>query len=308
QLFAGTFGRCLINVDNSTLANVTNKTECDNMGYYWRNPVMNFDNLGNALISLFHIATLDGWKRLMKSAVDARGKDLQPKSLNNLPARLFFIAFIVVGVFLTLNLIAGVIIDQFYSSRKKYISKRRGNSIQALFTESQLHWYRMMKRLMKAKLIKSDPPPTFKWQKALVSMFLNKKYELFSMTVVVLNIVAMMFIYYQQSAFRCIIFLDALSIADILNYGFTCFYTLECILKFLAFRIYFFKDIWNIFDLIIVLASITGIVLSNLASVTFRVSPAIIRAIRIFRIVRMIRLLRHAQGMRRLLMALIASI
>ncbi|RDD37346.1 Sodium channel protein 60E [Trichoplax sp. H2] len=199
QLFAGTFGRCLINVDNSTLANVTNKTECDNMGYYWRNPVMNFDNLGNALISLFHIATLDGWKRLMKSAVDARGKDLQPKSLNSLPARLFFIAFIFVGVFLTLNLIAGVIIDQFYSSRKKI------NPVCQIYCQLG--------------------------EIALLQLVISP-----------------------------------------------------------------------------ILASITGIVLSNLPSVTFRVSPAIIRAIRIFRIVRMIRLLRHAQGMRRLLMALIASI
>ena len=73
QVFAGKFGRCLTSPTVSTLVNVTDKVECDKLGYYWRKRDINFDNLGNALLSLFHVATLDGWKRAMKSAVDARG-------------------------------------------------------------------------------------------------------------------------------------------------------------------------------------------------------------------------------------------
>lgn len=73
QIFAGRFGRCLVSVSDPTLANVSNKEECDNSSYYWRTREINFDNLGNALLALFHVATLDGWKRAMEGAVDARG-------------------------------------------------------------------------------------------------------------------------------------------------------------------------------------------------------------------------------------------
>lgn len=79
-------------------------------------------------------------------------------------------------------------------------------------------------------------------------------------------------------------------------------------MKLLAFRHHYFKDIWNVFDLIVVLASVVGLILSTLPSIKFPVSPAIIRIIRVFRVIRILRLLRHARGMRRLLMSLVASI
>lgn len=73
-MFAGTFSRCVDKFSNDiTSAKITNKSDCLTNGYFWEPFHLNFDNLGNALLSLLHVASMDGWKRLMKQAVDAQG-------------------------------------------------------------------------------------------------------------------------------------------------------------------------------------------------------------------------------------------
>ena len=65
--------------------NITTKADClsfpDNR---WRNRKYNFDNLGQALISLFVLASKDGWVDIMYNGLDAVAVDAQvSSSLNN---------------------------------------------------------------------------------------------------------------------------------------------------------------------------------------------------------------------------------
>lgn len=82
-------------------------------GGYWLNKDSNFDNVLTAMLSLFISATTEGWAEIMHDGVDAVGIGKQPKPENNFAWSLFFVVFIIFGSFFILNLLVGVIIDQF---------------------------------------------------------------------------------------------------------------------------------------------------------------------------------------------------
>ena len=58
--------------------NISTKSEC--LQYTenrWKNQKYNFDNLGKALMSLFVLASKDGWVDIMYHGLDAVGVDQQ---------------------------------------------------------------------------------------------------------------------------------------------------------------------------------------------------------------------------------------
>ena len=60
--------------------NITSKAEClEHPGNRWINQKYNFDNIFNALMSLFVLSSKDGWVDIMYHGLDAVGPDLQPR-------------------------------------------------------------------------------------------------------------------------------------------------------------------------------------------------------------------------------------
>ncbi|KAG6921928.1 sodium channel, voltage-gated, type IV, alpha, partial [Chelydra serpentina] len=92
-----------------------------------------------------------------------------------------------------------------------------------------------------------------------------------------------------------------------INMIFIVVFTGECLLKMFALRYYYFTIGWNIFDFVVVILSIGGIVLSDIIEKYF-VSPTLFRVIRLARIGRVLRLIRGAKGIRTLLFALMMSL
>jgi len=91
-----------------------------------------------------------------------------------------------------------------------------------------------------------------------------------------------------------------------LNMGFICIFTTECILKIFALRQHYFTEPWNVFDFVVVILSILGILLSDLIEKYF-VSPTLLRVVRVAKIGRVLRLVKGARGIRTLLFALAMS-
>lgn len=85
----------------------------------WTNPAINFDNVLNGYLSLFQVATFKGWIEIMYHAIDSKEKNLQPEEDVNILMYLYFVFFIILGAFFTLNLFIGVIIDNFNEQKKK---------------------------------------------------------------------------------------------------------------------------------------------------------------------------------------------
>ncbi|ETE66370.1 Voltage-dependent T-type calcium channel subunit alpha-1I, partial [Ophiophagus hannah] len=79
QLFKGKFYHCL-GVD---IRNITNRSDCMAANYKWVHHKYNFDNLGQALMSLFVLASKDGWVNIMYNGLDAVAVDQQVEKLSH---------------------------------------------------------------------------------------------------------------------------------------------------------------------------------------------------------------------------------
>ncbi|PAA93328.1 hypothetical protein BOX15_Mlig005983g2 [Macrostomum lignano] len=299
QFFKGKFYFCQDSEGNQLdYSVIQNKTQCENnsaAGYSWTNTNINFDNVFIGYIALFQIATFEGWMELMKSGVDVTGVDQQPKREASLGYYVFFVIFIIVGAFFTLNLFIGVIIDNFYSLKRK-----KENVLEMFLTPSQRSYYHTMRKLGKKKPQKTVQRPKNRFQDFFFDVAMSSKFEMVIVILIFLNMVAMMIDHYkeQPAITQCL---------SLINIIFTAVFTVEAIIKIIGLRWHYFRFAWNVFDFVIVILSIVGAILSDSVSNVF-VQPTLLRVVRIFRIGRVLRLIKAAKGIRQLLFALVISL
>lgn len=121
QLFKGTFYHCI----GPNLTGIETHEDCDNRNYKWENQKYNFDNLLQALMSLFVLSSRDGWVNIMYSGLDAVGVDLQPKVNHSEWRLLYFISFILLVGFFVLNMFVGVVVENFHRCREEQEREER---------------------------------------------------------------------------------------------------------------------------------------------------------------------------------------
>uniref|UniRef100_A0A671SK35 Sodium channel protein n=1 Tax=Sinocyclocheilus anshuiensis TaxID=1608454 RepID=A0A671SK35_9TELE len=288
--FAGKFYECVNQTSGKRMstADIGNKTDClkSPNELVWRNVKINFDNVGNGYLALLQVATFKGWMPIMHAAVDSRNVNDQPEYEVNLYMYLYFVIFIILGAFFTLNLFIGVIIDNFNQQKKKI--------------KEQKKYYNAMKKLGSKKPQKPIPRPKNKIQGFIFDLVTNQAFDIFIMVLIWLNMVTMMVETDDQSK-------EMAKVLQWVNVGFIVLFTSECVLKMAALRQYFFTVGWNVFDFIVVILSIAGMFLAQVIKKYF-FSPTLFRVIRLARIGRVLRLIRGAKGIRTLLFALMMSL
>uniref|UniRef100_A0A3Q1G990 Sodium channel protein n=1 Tax=Acanthochromis polyacanthus TaxID=80966 RepID=A0A3Q1G990_9TELE len=304
NLFAGKFGKCVNRTGFiHSVSLVNNKSECLSMNdtqFYWTKVKVNFDNVGLGYLSLLQVATFKGWMEIMHAAVDSRGVEEQPVREINLYMYLYFVVFIIFGSFFTLNLFIGVIIDNFNQQKRKinlFLLYLGGQDI--FMTEEQKKYYNAMKKLGSKKPQKPIPRPANILQAFFFDLVSKQAFDIMIMMLIIVNMVTMMVETDEQSE-------QTESVLNKINLAFIVIFTTECLIKIFALRCYFFTVAWNIFDFVVIILSIVGIVLADIIEKYF-VSPTLFRVIRLARIGRVLRLIRAAKGIRTLLFALMMS-
>lgn len=121
QLFKGTFYHCI----GENLTAIANRNDCLNKGYEWKNEKYNFDDLVQALMSLFVLSSRDGWVNIMYTGLDAVGVDKQPITNYNEWRLLYFISFILLVGFFVLNMFVGVVVENFHRCREEQEKEER---------------------------------------------------------------------------------------------------------------------------------------------------------------------------------------
>ncbi|KAJ8970053.1 hypothetical protein NQ317_012028 [Molorchus minor] len=297
QFFSGKFFKCVDEEgERLDISVVESRWDCDRLNYTWINSKISFDHVGIAYLALFQVATFEGWMEVMADAVDARGVDLQPQREANLYAYIYFVIFIVCGSFFTLNLFIGVIIDNFNMLKKKY----EGGVLEMFLTESQKHYYTAMKKLGRKKPQKVIRRPMNQFLAMFYDLSNSRRFEIAIFVLIFLNMLTMGIEHYGQP--HAVFF-----ILEVSNAFFTTVFGLEAIVKMVGLRHHYFTVPWNVFDFLLVLASIFGILMEDIM-IDFPVSPTLLRVVRVFRIGRILRLIKAAKGIRKLLFALIVSL
>ncbi|CAF3513815.1 unnamed protein product [Rotaria sp. Silwood1] len=300
QLFGGKFYKCVY-VDThdrvNISENVTNKIDCLNKNYTWENSRINFDNVLSGYLALFQVATFKGWVEIMADATDAKELDVQPEYETNIYILIYFVLFIIFGSFFTLNLFIGVVIDNFNQQKRKL---RTDGSIDMFMTEDQKKYYNAMKKMGNKKPTKALPRPRFALARFLFDLTTSQKFDIFIMICIFLNMLCMCLEHYDQS--------DTYDrILGYINHCFVAIFTIECIMKLIALNFKYFTIPWNIFDFVIVIASILGQTLGEIMAKYF-VNPTLLRVVRVARVGRILRLVKGAKGIRTLLFALAVSL
>ncbi|MGH0152497.1 UNVERIFIED_CONTAM: hypothetical protein FKN15_042665, partial [Acipenser sinensis] len=187
------------------------------------------------------------------------------------------------------------------TSSKLELCRRLGGGGQDIFmTEEQKKYYNAMKKLGSKKPQKPIPRPQNKFQGFIFDMVSKQAFDILIMILICLNMVTMMVETDEQPE-------HMESILHYINVAFIVIFSGECCLKLIALRCYYFTIGWNIFDFVVVILSIVGLVLADLIEKYF-VSPTLFRVIRLARIGRVLRLIRGAKGIRTLLFALMMSL
>ncbi|XP_039719342.1 voltage-dependent T-type calcium channel subunit alpha-1I [Pteropus medius] len=284
QLFKGKFYHCL-GVDTR---NITNRSDCVAANYRWVHHKYNFDNLGQALMSLFVLASKDGWVNIMYNGLDAVAVDQQPVPNHNPWMLLYFISFLLIVSFFVLNMFVGVVVENFHKCRQHQEAE-----------EARRREEKRLRRLEKKRRKAQRLPyyATYCPTRLLIHSMCTSHYlDIFITFIICLNVVTMSLEHYNQPA-------SLETALKYCNYMFTTVFVLEAVLKLVAFGLRrFFKDRWNQLDLAIVLLSVMGITLEEIEiNAALPINPTIIRIMRVLRIARVLKLLKMATGMRALL-------
>ncbi|XP_054849657.1 voltage-dependent T-type calcium channel subunit alpha-1H [Eublepharis macularius] len=291
QLFKGKFYYC----EGTDIRNISTKTDCTNAHYRWVRRKYNFDNLGQALMSLFVLSSKDGWVNIMYDGLDAVGIDQQPSQNHNPWMLLYFISFLLIVSFFVLNMFVGVVVENFHKCRQHQEAEEARRR-----EEKRLRRLEKKRRSKEIYMSEAQRRPYYAdyspVRKHIHTLCTSHYLDLFITFIIGVNVITMSMEHFNQPKSLD----EALKYC---NYLFTIVFVVEAVLKLVAFGLRrFFKDRWNQLDLAIVLLSIMGITLEEIEmNAALPINPTIIRIMRVLRIARVLKLLKMATGMRALL-------
>ncbi|XP_068174884.1 voltage-dependent R-type calcium channel subunit alpha-1E [Antennarius striatus] len=292
QLFKGKFFYC---TDSSK------DTEKDCQGYYidygkdkkemkrreWRRHEFHYDNVIWALLTLFTVSTGEGWPQVLQHSVDVTEENRGPSHSNRMEMSIFYVIYFVVFPFFFVNIFVALIIITFQEQGDKMmeecsLEKNERACIDFAISAKPLTRYMPQNR------------HTFQYR--LWHFVVSPSFEYTVLAMIALNTIVLMMKYYSAPpAYEAVL--------KHLNTAFTVLFSVECVLKIMAFGfLNYFRDTWNIFDFITVLGSITEIVVDLQFVDTFNMS-----FLKLFRAARLIKLLRQGYTIRILLWTFVQS-
>uniref|UniRef100_A0A8C4KCS2 Voltage-dependent R-type calcium channel subunit alpha n=1 Tax=Dromaius novaehollandiae TaxID=8790 RepID=A0A8C4KCS2_DRONO len=295
QLFKGKFFYC---TDSSK------DTEKDCIGNYvdheknkmevkcreWKRHEFHYDNIIWALLTLFTVSTGEGWPQVLQHSVDVTEEDRGPSRSNRMEMSIFYVVYFVVFPFFFVNIFVALIIITFQEQGDKMmeecsLEKNERACIDFAISAKPLTRYMPQNR------------HTFQYR--VWHFVVSPSFEYTIMAMIALNTVVLMMKYYSAP------YTYELAL-KYLNIAFTMVFSLECILKIIAFGfLNYFRDTWNIFDFITVIGSITEIILTDTKLVN--TSSFNMSFLKLFRAARLIKLLRQGYTIRILLWTFVQS-
>jgi hypothetical protein len=245
NLMQNKMGYCAVPADPKFNPYGVGKLACvDTYKGTWATRDSNFDNVGEGIVTLYVLSTLEGWPYILGWAMDANDESEGPIFNNSITNGLFIVIFILFGSLFLMNLFIGVIFVQFSEEQKKEkLSKF------SMVTDEQMRWI-MIQDLLETANPKFDVMirPKGKIKVFIFRVVQSKVFEVVIMICIIFNIATMAMVYDGMSDE----YSDAL---DNVNLGFTVVFIMEMILKLIAYEFQYFQVSWNIFDFCIVFMS-----------------------------------------------------
>ncbi|CAB1336743.1 unnamed protein product, partial [Coregonus sp. 'balchen'] len=273
----------------------------------WINSDFNFDNVLNGMLALFTVSTL------LYKAIDSDREDMGPVYNNRVDISIFFIVYLILIAFFMMNIFVGFVIVTFQEQGESEYKN----------CELDKNQRQCVQYALKAKPLRCYIPKNH-YQYNVWYIVTSCYFEYAMFFLIMLNTLCLGMQHCNQSD-------HVTKLSDTLNMIFTVLFTVEMILKLMAFKAKgYFGDPWNVFDFLIVIGSVVDVILSEVDvstqnngshtalassgglyclhgcahSENARVS---ITFFRLFRVMRLVKLLNRSEGIRNLLWTFIKS-
>uniref|UniRef100_A0A3Q3LS83 Voltage-dependent L-type calcium channel subunit alpha n=1 Tax=Labrus bergylta TaxID=56723 RepID=A0A3Q3LS83_9LABR len=293
-------------MDNSLQDTVLAKRE-------WINSDFNFDNVLYGMLALFTVSTFEGWPKLLYRAIDSDQEDMGPVFNNRVDVSIFFIIYIILIAFFMMNIFVGFVIVTFQQQ-----GEQEYKNCELDKNQRQCVQYALKARPLRCYIPKN--PYQYRVWYIVTSCY----FEYLMFFLIMLNTLCLGMQHCNQSD-------HVTKLSDMLNLIFTVLFTVEMILKLMAFKARgYFGDPWNVFDFIIVIGSVVDVILSEVdtalassgglyclhgcaetnpmqAIAASENASVSITFFRLFRVMRLVKLLNRSEGIRNLLWTFIKS-
>ncbi|XP_028828597.1 voltage-dependent N-type calcium channel subunit alpha-1B isoform X6 [Denticeps clupeoides] len=254
----------------------------------WKKYEFHYDNVLWAFLTLFTVSTGEGWPMVLKHSVDSTDEEQGPSPGYRMEMSIFYVVYFVVFPFFFVNIFVALIIITFQEQGDKAMSNCSLEKNERACIDFAIN----------AKpLTRYMPQDKQSFQYRMWKFVVSAPFEYSIMTMIALNTIVLMMKFYNAPKW----YEDMLKYLNII---FTALFSLECIVKMIAFGpLNYLKEAWNVFDLITVLGSITDILVTEiktdkLINLSF---------LRLFRAARLIKLLRQGYTIRILLWTFVQS-
>nr|KAF6479263.1 calcium voltage-gated channel subunit alpha1 A [Molossus molossus] len=255
----------------------------------WKKYDFHYDNVLWALLTLFTVSTGEGWPQVLKHSVDATFENQGPSPGYRMEMSIFYVVYFVVFPFFFVNIFVALIIITF---------QEQGDKMMEEYSLEKNERACIDFAISAKPLTRHMPQNKQSFQYRMWQFVVSPPFEYTIMAMIALNtIVLMMKFDGASSAYE-----EALKVFNIV---FTSLFSLECLLKVMAFGILnYFRDAWNIFDFVTVLGSITDILVTEFGNPNNFINLSFLR---LFRAARLIKLLRQGYTIRILLWTFVQS-
>ncbi|KAG7240047.1 hypothetical protein INR49_028050, partial [Caranx melampygus] len=224
---------------------------------------------------------------VLKHSVDATFEDQGPSPGYRIEMSIFYVVYFVVFPFFFVNIFVALIIITFQEQGDKALSECSLEKNERACIDFAIN----------AKpLTRYMPENTQSFQYRMWKFVVSAPFEYSIMIMIAVNTVVLMMKFHGAPDFYEVMLKN-------LNIVFTTLFSLECILKIIAFGpLNYLKDAWNVFDFVTVLGSITDILVTEINDRLLNLS-----FLRLFRAARLIKLLRQGYTIRILLWTFVQS-
>ncbi|KAG7491439.1 hypothetical protein MATL_G00003720 [Megalops atlanticus] len=253
----------------------------------WKKYEFHYDNLFSALLTLFTVSTGEGWPQVLKHSVDATYENQGPSPGYRMGMSIYYVVYFVVFPFFFVNIFVALIIITFQEQGDKMMEDYSLEKNERACIDFAINAKPLTRHMPQNKL---------SFQYRMWQFVVSPPFEYTIMAMIALNTIVLMMKYDGASqAYE--------DVLKNLNIVFTSLFSMECVLKIIAFGILnYFRDAWNIFDFVTVLGSITDILVTELGNNFINLS-----FLRLFRAARLIKLLRQGETIRILLWTFVQS-
>uniref|UniRef100_A0A8C8M645 Voltage-dependent L-type calcium channel subunit alpha n=1 Tax=Oncorhynchus tshawytscha TaxID=74940 RepID=A0A8C8M645_ONCTS len=281
----------------------------------WINAELNFDNILEGMLALFTVSTFEGWPKLLYKAIDSNMEDVGPVYNNRIAISIFFIVYLILIAFFMMNIFVGFVIVTFQEQGEQEYKNCELDKNQRACVE-----YALKARPLRCYIPKNP------YQYNVWYIVTSCYFEYLMFLLIMLNTMCLGMQHCNQST-------HVTDLSDMLNVIFTVLFTVEMVLKLMAFKAKgYFGDPWNVFDFVIVIGSVVDVILSEVDVTRTRsifsclflwclqeVNPmqaiadsenarVSITFFRLFRVMRLVKLLNRSEGIRNLLWTFIKSL